>query len=93
MKMVYLKIKSRVMENAESDLWSGRDKKTSAMMPNYQATIPQDDIHRANQFHAHPYHHLLTCPDDDNQWFWGGHLAHMGCAESDLWLGHDKNQQ
>jgi hypothetical protein len=19
----------------------------------------------------------LTWPDDDNQWFWGGHLAHV----------------
>jgi hypothetical protein len=22
----------------------------------------------------------------------GDQLAHVGCAESDLWLGHDKNQ-
>jgi hypothetical protein len=35
---------------------------------NYQTTIPPDDIHQANQFHAHPYHHLFTCPDYDNQW-------------------------
>jgi hypothetical protein len=26
----------------------------------------------------------LTCPDDDNQWFWGdGHLAHVSHTESD----------
>jgi hypothetical protein len=38
----------------------------------------------------------LTCPDDVNQWFWGGHLAHVSHAwpvrvrvrvtRSDLWL-------
>jgi hypothetical protein len=45
----------------------------------------QDDIHRPKHFHAHPYHHLLTCPDDVNQWFWGGHLVHVSRAGSDLW--------
>jgi hypothetical protein len=51
-------------------------------LPNFWAKIGvlPDDIHRANKFHAHPYHHLLTCPDGDNQWFWGGHLAHVGRA-------------
>jgi hypothetical protein len=33
----------------------------------------------------------LTCPDDDNQWFWGGHLVHVSWAGSDMWLGFDKN--
>jgi hypothetical protein len=56
-------------------------------LPNYGAKILPDDIHRANPFHAHLYHHLLTCPDGDNQWFWVRHLAHVGCAESDLWSG------
>jgi hypothetical protein len=46
-------------------------------------TIP-DDIYRANQCPAHPYHHLSTCPDDVNQWFWGGHLAHVSHAGPDL---------
>jgi hypothetical protein len=26
----------------------------------------------------------LTCPDDDNQWFWVGHLAHVSHAVSDF---------
>jgi hypothetical protein len=34
----------------------------------------------------------LTCPDDDNQWFWGGHLAHVSHTGSDLWWGFDKHQ-
>jgi hypothetical protein len=34
----------------------------------------------------------LTCPDDANQWFWGGHLALVSHAGSDLWWGHEKNQ-
>jgi hypothetical protein len=55
----------------------------------YQMT---SNIHRANQFHAHPCHHLLTCPEDDNQWFWGSHLAHVSHAGSDMWLGFDKNR-
>jgi hypothetical protein len=25
----------------------------------------------------------LTCPDDVNQWFWGGHLAHVSHAGPD----------
>jgi hypothetical protein len=48
--------------------------------------------HLANQFHAHPYCHLLTCLDDDNGWFWGYHLAHVRHAGSDLWSGLDENQ-
>jgi hypothetical protein len=31
----------------------------------------------------------LTCPDDVNQRFWGGHLIHVSRAGSDLWLGFD----
>jgi hypothetical protein len=27
----------------------------------------------------------LACPNDDNQWFWGGHQAHVSHAGSDLW--------
>jgi hypothetical protein len=44
-------------------------------------------------FHAHPYHHLLTCPDGDNQWFWVRHLAHVGRAESDLWSGRVRSEE
>jgi hypothetical protein len=56
----------------------------------FQAKILPDDIHRTNQFHAHPYYnHLLTCLDDDNQWFWGYHLAHVHHAGSDFWSGLD----
>jgi hypothetical protein len=57
-----------------------------------EAKILSDDIHRANPFHAHPCHHLLTCLDGDNQWFWVGHLAHVDHAESDLSLGCELNQ-
>jgi hypothetical protein len=71
------------VSDAGSDLWSGYER-ISHELPNFQAKIWQDDIHRPNQFHAHPYHHLLTCPDDVNQWFWGGHLAHVSDAGSDL---------
>jgi hypothetical protein len=60
---------------------------------NFPAKILPDDIHRANQFHAHPYHHLLACPNDDNQWFWGGHQAHVSHAGTDLWSGCDKNEE
>jgi hypothetical protein len=48
-------------------------------LSNFWCKILPDDIHRVNQFHAHPYHHLLTCPDGDNQWFWGGHLIRKPC--------------
>jgi hypothetical protein len=55
----------------------GVTNKISSDLPNFPAKILPDDTHRANQFHAHQYHHFLTCPDGDNQcWFWGGHLAH-----------------
>jgi hypothetical protein len=67
--------------------------KISFDLPNFQEKILPDDIHRANQFHAyHQYHHLLTCPYGDNQWFWDGHLAHVSHAWLDLWSGLDKNQ-
>jgi hypothetical protein len=66
--------------------------KISSDLSNFRAKIPPDNILRANQLHAHPGHHLLTCPDDDNQWFWGGHLAHVSHAGSDLFLRFDKNQ-
>jgi hypothetical protein len=66
--------------------------KISGDLPNSQAKILPDDIHGVNQFHAHPFHHLLTCPYDDNQWFWDGHLAHVSHAELDLLSGWDKNQ-
>jgi hypothetical protein len=51
--------------------------KISCYLLNLEAKILPDDIQRANPFHAHPCHHLLTCSDGDNHWFWGGHLAHM----------------
>jgi hypothetical protein len=34
-------------------------------------------ISNASGFPAHPYHHLLIHPDDDNQWLFGIHLDHM----------------
>jgi hypothetical protein len=38
------------------------------MLPS-QKILPVDiHVHRSHQFHAHPLHHLLTCPDDVNQW-------------------------
>ena len=66
--------------------------KISCDLPNFWSKILPDDIHWSNQFHAHQYHHLLTCQDGDNQWFWGCHLAHVSHAGSDLWSGCDKNQ-
>ena len=51
--------------------------KISGDLPNSQAKILPDDIHGAHQFHAHPFHHLLTCPYDDNQWFWDGSVIAM----------------
>jgi hypothetical protein len=69
----------------------GVTKKNSSDLPNFPAKILPDDTHRANQFHAHQYHHLLTCSDGDNQcWFWGGHLVDVSHAGSDLWSGRDK---
>ena len=63
--------------------WGGI--KISCYLLNFGAKILPDDIHTSNQSHAHPCHHLLTCPDDDDQWFWVGHLAHvMSHAVSDL---------
>jgi hypothetical protein len=53
-------------------------------LPNFQANILPDDIHRAKQFHAYPCHSLLTCSDDDNQWFWCDHLIHVSHAGSDF---------
>jgi hypothetical protein len=70
--------------------WGGT--KISCYLLIFGAKILPDDIHRSNPFHAHPCHHILTCPDDDNQWFWVGHLANVSHAESDLWSGRDKNQ-
>jgi hypothetical protein len=67
--------------------------KISNDLTTFQAKILPDDIQRANQFYAHPYHHLLTCLDDDNQWFWSYHLAHVHHVGSDLWSGCDENQQ
>jgi hypothetical protein len=81
------------VSHAGSDLWSECDKISCDLPYNFRAKILPDDIHRANQFHAHhQYHHLLTCPYGDNQWFWGGHLAYVSHAGSDLWSGLDKNQ-
>jgi hypothetical protein len=80
--------------HAGSDLWSGCDENHSSDLTTFQAKILPDDILRANQFHAHPYHHLLTCLDDDDQWFWSYHLAHViHHAGSDLLSGCDENQQ
>jgi hypothetical protein len=61
-------------------------------LPNFSAKILPDNIHRANQLHFHPYHHLLTCQDNDDEWFWVCHLAHVSHAGSDLLSGCDKNQ-
>jgi hypothetical protein len=61
-----------------SDLWSGFDNNSLDLLPDFPAKILPDDIHRPKHFNAHPYHHhLLKCPDDVNQWFWGGHLGHV----------------
>jgi hypothetical protein len=46
--------------------------------------LPEDIHTRANQFHAHPNHHLLTCLDEDNQWFWSHHLAHVSHASGQI---------
>jgi hypothetical protein len=35
----------------------------------------------------------LTCLDGDNQWFWGGHLANIGCAGSDSWSSKTTHNQ
>jgi predicted RNA-binding protein associated with RNAse of E/G family len=79
------------VHHAGSDLWSGCDENHSSDLTiTFQAKILPDDIHRANQFHAYPYHHLLTCLDDDNQWFWGYYLAHTRNAGSDLLSGCDE---
>jgi hypothetical protein len=43
-----------------------------------------------DRFPAHPYHHLLKDPDDDNQWLFGHHLARGGHGGLDLWLGFDQ---
>jgi hypothetical protein len=68
--------------------------KISSDLTTFCPKILNDDIHRAKQFHAHPYHHLLTCLDDDDQWFWSYHLAHViHHAGSDFWSGCDENQQ
>jgi hypothetical protein len=61
-------------------------------LPNFSAKILPGHIHRANQFHAHPCHHLLICSDNDNEWFWVCHLANVSHAGSDLWSGCEKNQ-
>jgi hypothetical protein len=45
---------------------------------NYPAAISN-----TSGFPAHPYHHLLLHPDDDNQWLFGIHLAHGGHAGLD----------
>jgi hypothetical protein len=48
-----------------------------------EAKILPDDIHRTNPFHAHPCHHLFTCLDADNQWFWGRSSGPCGSC----WVG------
>jgi hypothetical protein len=60
-------------------------------LPNSKSKILPDDIH-SSHLHAHPLHHLLTCSDDVNQWFWSGHIAHVCHGGSDLWWGFVKNQ-
>jgi hypothetical protein len=54
-------------------------------LSNFEAFSPQA-AHNINQFPAHPYHHLLIGPVDDNQWLCGCHPAGGGCAALDLWL-------
>jgi hypothetical protein len=78
------------VSHAGSELWLVFDNISLLhLLPDFPAKIPPDDIHRPKHFHDHPYHHLLTCPDDVNEWFWGGHLVHVSHAGSDLWLGFD----
>jgi hypothetical protein len=71
----------------------GRDLTTISLLDllHFPVKILPDDIHRPKHFHAHPYHHLLSCPDDVNQWLWGGHLVDVSHAGSDLWSGFDNN--
>ena len=80
------------VSHARSDLWSGYATKFAAVIcPTSKPKILQVDINRSNQFHAHPCHHLLTCPDDDNQWFWGwSSCPYVSHAGSDLWSECDK---
>jgi hypothetical protein len=58
-------------------LWSvlTKNRLWFAQFPSHYPTA--DDILRANQFHAHKCNNLLTCSDDDNQWFWVDHLRPM----------------
>jgi hypothetical protein len=62
----------------------------SCDLPNFPAKILPDAIQRANQLHAHLCQYLSTYAENDNQWFWVAHLAHVGHAGSDLWIGCDK---
>jgi hypothetical protein len=82
------------VSHAGSDLWSGRDKNQLMWFAQLFRQKPTaGHIHRANQFHSHQScHHLLICPDNDNEWLWVGHLAHVSHTGSDLWSVRDKNQ-
>jgi hypothetical protein len=44
---------------------------TSAKSPNHRTS------HFSNQYPAHPFHHALICPNEDNWWFWKDHLRSM----------------
>jgi hypothetical protein len=58
--------------------------------PNFRAKILHQDVQQTDRFPAHPYHHLLIDPDDDNQWLFGDHLDRGGHGGLDLWLGFDQ---
>jgi hypothetical protein len=72
------------------DLWLGFDQKLPYKPPNFLAKILHQAVQTTDRFPAHPYHHLLIDPDDDNQWLFGHHLARGGHGGLDLWLGFDQ---
>jgi hypothetical protein len=58
------------------DLWLGFDQKLpQATHCNFLAKILHQAVQTTNRFPAHPNHHLLIDPDDDNQWLFGHHLG------------------
>jgi hypothetical protein len=67
------------VSHAGSDLWRECDKNQLWFVQPPSQNPTRWHTHRANQFHAHPFHPLLTCPYGDNQWFWAGYIAHVSC--------------
>jgi hypothetical protein len=45
---------------------SGGLMKNQPHLPNFQAKILISTSHSFNEYPAHPFHHVLICPDDDN---------------------------